>query len=469
MSKIGLVVHGQPPELVGGTERQVAALAELLADAGHELQVFSGSIEWRPDFEVVELSDGRVPVRRVHRNDLFFERWDKLENPNVERAYGDWLADFRPDLVHVHHWARLTTTLVRTANDQGIPAVVTLHDLFSSCPRYHRVKEDLTFCEETPSVAACSQCAPRWLFQGDQEIHASLEVFVDDLREELSAAAALLAPTAGHGERLLSWLGLQRPMIELPPPGSGLGAQAAPATRPLGARIARPGDPLRVGVFGHLHPLKGVEMLLRAQAALLDPGAIELHVWGDPPDEATGTQLHALAGNRPVIWHGAFAPSDLSGAPVDVIALPTLCAESYSFTLDEACELGVPVVATDLGALRDRATDRLCLVPRADEASWGRTLIELGADPQRRARMAAAAPPSKLDDARHLAELQRVYAEVLGQPRPPVRPRDERALRRREHAHLLRERGLHELLRSEGWERVVADLQSQLAKNAPAE
>jgi hypothetical protein len=42
-------------------------------------------------------------------------------------------------------------------------------------------------------------------------------------------------------------------------------------------------------------------------------------------------------------------------------------------------------------------------------------------------------------------------------------PADRVALARREHAFLLREAGLAELLRSEGWEDVVASLQAQLA------
>ena len=124
MSRIGLVVHGHPPVMVGGTERLVAGLARALVSAGETVEVFCGSIEWRSRFEVVRDDAGPVPVTRVHRSDLFFERWDKLHNPFVERAYGDWLDAFRPDLVHVHHWARLTTTLVSTAADHGIPAVL---------------------------------------------------------------------------------------------------------------------------------------------------------------------------------------------------------------------------------------------------------------------------------------------------------------------------------------------------------
>jgi len=461
--RVGLVVHGYPPELVGGTERLVAELGEALAARGETVEVFSGSIAWRPQFATARDEQGPVPVTRVHRHDLFFERWDKLENPLVEAAYLEWLDRFRPQLVHVHHWARLTTTLVRAARARGLPVVLSLHDLLASCPRYHRVKADLSFCEVPPSPEACRNCAPRWRFQGDEEIDASVRAFAADLRAEVAAADARLAPTAGHAGRLLSWLGLSVPCVALPPASE---RALSPATRPLGARRATPADPLHVGAFGHLHPLKGVEVLLDAQAALPDPRTVELHVWGAAPEPAADAALRARAAERRVVFHGPYAPADLSGAPLDAVVVPTLCAESYSFALDEACALRVPVLATDLGALRDRATDRVHLFPRGDAGALAAELQRLADDPVLRDTAAAAPAPSRLGAAGHLRALMAVYDEVLARPAPPASDAGQRAAAddaraRRQHAFLLREAGLRELLRSEGWEDVVARLSAE--------
>ena len=460
--RVGLVVHGQPPELVGGTERLVADLARELVARGHAVEVFSGSIEWRPAFEVVRVA-GTAPIVRVHRHDLFFERWDKLENPLVERAFLDWLDAFRPDLLHVHHWARLTTTLVRSARAAGVPAVLSLHDLFASCPRYHRVKADLSFCEVPPSPEACRHCAPRWRFQGDAEIDASVRAFASDLRAEVAAADALLAPTAGHAARLFGWLGLQRPVTALPPASE---TRLQSATRPLGERAASHEQPLRVGTAGHLHALKGVEVLLDAQAALPDPRLVELHVWGAAPTPEQEAALRARAGERRVVWHGAFTPGDLSAAPVDAMVVPTLCAESYSFALDEACALRVPVLATDLGALHDRATAAVAMFPRGDARALAALLARLAADPSERRRLAGGPAPARLSAAEHLGTLLATYAEVLARPRPAALDAAARAARdeglaRRAHLFGLREAGLHELLRSEGWEDVVGRLTAE--------
>ncbi len=465
--RIGLVVHGQPPELVGGTERLVADLASALAARGDDVSVFSGSIEWRPEPAVVDLTpehDGvAAPTRRVHRSDLFFERWDKVHNPLVERAYLEWLDDFEPELVHVHHWARLTTHLVRAARSRGIPVVLSLHDLFSSCPRYHRVKPDLSFCEVAPSPEACRHCAPRWRFQGDFEIDASVTGFVEDLRAEVAAASSVVVPTRGHGERIADWLGLDVELEALAP-ASEHAARLAAAKAPIEGRSASAEAPLNCAFFGHLHELKGLEVLLDAQARMRDPRRLAVHVWGEAPDPAEGERLRARAAGHVVFFHGAYRPEDLSGVAVDIAVLPTLCAESYSFALDEAAALGVPVLASDLGALRDRTTERLALFPRADAGALAAQLDALADDPARRRAMSAAPAPATITAAEHLARLDEIYtrARSASGPAADPAPYGDPQLALRERLFLLREAGLAELLRSEGWEDVVADLQRRL-------
>jgi len=185
-----------------------------------------------------------------------------------------------------------------------------------------------------------------------------------------------------------------------------------------------------------------------------------------------------------VVWHGAYTPKQLGGAAVDAIVLPTLCAESYSFALDEAAALGVPIVASDLGALRDRATARLLFFPRGEAAALAARLVELGADPALRARLAAAPAPTRIGLAEHFATLGLIYERALAAATKRAARAGERSgaatgrapdsatsaaadraeLERARHLFDLREAGLGELLRSEGWEAVVADLRARLGE-----
>ncbi|TAJ07895.1 MAG: hypothetical protein EPO68_15980, partial [Planctomycetota bacterium] len=126
--KVLLALHGYPPELVGGTESAVQALAHGLLRRGHEVVVVAGSLQHGPEFRVSEARDevagvGAVRVLRIHRADLYFDHWHKSASGRAERALREILARERPDLVHVHHWIRLSRGLVATAARAGVPAV----------------------------------------------------------------------------------------------------------------------------------------------------------------------------------------------------------------------------------------------------------------------------------------------------------------------------------------------------------
>ena len=51
--KLLVVTHAFPPEGCGGTERYAEAVAHGLAARGHTVEVFAGSLEWRPQFAAV--------------------------------------------------------------------------------------------------------------------------------------------------------------------------------------------------------------------------------------------------------------------------------------------------------------------------------------------------------------------------------------------------------------------------------
>ena len=131
--KVLMITHGFPPECSGGTESYVLALCQELLERGHEVEVLTGSHEgagadqWEPRLERSE-HEG-IPVHRLHRTGLFVDNWEKSLAPEVEPLLRRVLEEQQPDLVHVHHWIRMSRNLVEICHDAGVPAVCTLHDL----------------------------------------------------------------------------------------------------------------------------------------------------------------------------------------------------------------------------------------------------------------------------------------------------------------------------------------------------
>ena len=439
--KIALALHGYPPELVGGTENAARTLAHGLAAHGHEVVVVAGTLRHEQGFRrSLELDEGAarpIRVHRIHRADLYFDHWQKSASARASLAFRDVLREERPDLVHVQHWIRLSRDLVHRAALERIPAVVTLHDLWTTCLVTFRVKpESGEFCEAKLAPSPCIRCAaqvpPRtpWLSFEAQGV-ALLERSAD-LGRELELARRVLAPTRAHAEAVTRYLGLarERLALEIVPHGRDL------ALRPR-APLAPPGEhgKLVLGAWGHLYRLKGADLLLRAMRRLREPARVALHLAGGEPEPAFARELRELARGLEVHFHGPYAAHELEQHTVSAVhafASGTRAHESFGLVLDEAVALGLPLVLPRSGAYAERLQEgrgALFYQPGSEvdlAAALQRCLDEPGLVAELRAALPAARAftPSVADNVRaHLA----VYEAVLR-----AGPPDARAVPQRE-------------------------------------
>jgi GT2 family glycosyltransferase/glycosyltransferase involved in cell wall biosynthesis len=409
------VVHGFPPELLGGTEQYVAQLAEAQARAGHAVAVLAGTLAAADPPALDEACQGPVRVLRYRGLPGRQHHWSEFADPAVEALLRECLTRVRPSVLHVHHWARLSSRVVAVGAAMGIPAVVTLHDTWAVCPRSFRLREDLTYCEEPYTPTLCQTCVPRHPWQGDAEVAALLALRHRLLHTELNTAAALIVPSAAHRDLLARTAGLPRERFQILPHPPLRALQPLPGPRPAGGE----GRPFRIGCLGALAPHKGQEVLLRALPLLPRVPAWELHVFGSPEHRAYYDGLRALAQGFPVHFHGPYRPDALPAADLDVVVLPALAPESFSFTLEEVLQCGLPVIVSDRGALAERAGAAGLSVPAADPAALARVLCHLLTHPAELAARRAAAQGRRAAtwDA-HLAALEALYAGAAARPLP---------------------------------------------------
>jgi glycosyltransferase involved in cell wall biosynthesis len=181
---------------------------------------------------------------------------------------------------------------------------------------------------------------------------------------------------------------------------------AAPALEPTGADPGL-GHPLVLAV-GRLHPQKGYDVLLDALPLL---GDAVVAVAGDGPLAAE------LAARAPEVrWLGRRTDVADLYAAADVVVLPSVW-EARSLTAQEALLAGRPLVATDVGGIRELVGDGAVLVPAGDPTALGTAVRRLLDDPAEaaavaaRGRAVAATWPTEQDTVDQVAA---VYRELLG-------------------------------------------------------
>lgn len=403
--KILCALHAFAPETHGGTERTVQALSHAMQRAGHELLIVAGALQPAASAELEPVELPGLRLLRLHRSDLYYEDWYKAWSPEASAAFAALLARERPDVVHVHHWIRLSSDLARLARAAGARVAITLHDYYSVLARPIRmVGEDRV------------QAPPALPFMNETERAEAFALHRDDFLDELRAAHLLYAVSRSHADAVAQFL---------PEPVAPIAVSRPPllAVPPRAVRPAQPGR--RLVSWGSIYPAKGTHVLLDALRRLGPDSGVTLDLFGGIADPAYGEQLRQQAQGLAVRFHGRFTHEDLARCEADFAVFPSVCHESYGLTLDEAACFGWPVLAADLPSYAERIPDGTGLRFRAGDAA---DLARLLADPRLAALRPAEPDPWTAEQA--VAQLLADYERVQpGGALPPPRVTDARRIR----------------------------------------
>ncbi|MBX6331811.1 MAG: glycosyltransferase [Gemmatimonadaceae bacterium] len=226
------------------------------------------------------------------------------------RAARRAMATFRPDLVHAHWWIPGGWIATSLAARGGVPVVVTCHGSdvrLLERPLLHRVGRRVL--SRAASVTTVSHFLAR-----------DLARLVPDLRTPIT-----VTPMPLDVDRFAA------------------GAQEPKA------------DPPRVLYAGNLVPSKGVDVLVRAVAILVQRGiACQLQVLGEGPERPALQALAASLGLTNVEWSSFLPQSEMPAAygRATVTVLPSRGhAEGLGLTLVEALLAGCAVVGTPAGGI----------------------------------------------------------------------------------------------------------------------
>jgi glycosyltransferase involved in cell wall biosynthesis len=363
-----------------GENRVAEDEAALLRDAVHDVTLLSVS----PGAEMGAAALVRTGARAV---------WSQQAARSVART----VRDEGIEVVHCHNlFPSWSPSVLPAARRAGAAAVMTLHN-------YRLLCLPATFLRDGTTCECCLGKVP---WRG---------VRYRCYRDSLPGSAVLAASlTLGRTRRAFDGVTfvavsdfVRRKHVAA---GFGVsGIRVKPNFVHDGPRREGAGDDFLY--LGRLAPEKDLGMLVEAWR----PHLGRLLVVGDGPDRA---QLEAAGRNRPIEFVGAVEPREALQllARARALVFPSRSYEGMPRAVVEAYAAGVPVLASDVGALPELVDDGetgLLVPPRTE--SWTKALEQLASagESERLGAGARRRWEQTYSPERNLAALVEIYADAL--------------------------------------------------------
>ncbi|HUP03471.1 MAG TPA: glycosyltransferase family 4 protein [Bryobacteraceae bacterium] len=355
-----LQVYNEQRSRFGGEPAVVEVTMRVLAEHGHEARLFMKSSR--------ELE--RSAAKR------FAAFWGGVYNLRARREMRRLLAEFTPDVVHIHSlYPMFSPSILSACREAGVPAVMTVHSHNLTCPTWYHLYKGRV-CEECVGGreyrCLVKNCRNNVLESAAYALRSGVARRFRLLHDGLDMLIAL-TPFA---KSRLAMAGFREDRIAVAPNPSA--APAMPGARSEGGYIA---------FAGRMSAEKGVDVLLAAAALM--PGVL-FKAAGDGP------LLPALKRRAPanVEFLGTLAFDGLvelyRGARA--LAVPSVWFEQFPMVIADAMTLGTPVAASRIGGLPDIVEDGATglLFEPGDAAALAEKLRMLWDNPHMARRMGEA-------------------------------------------------------------------------------
>lgn len=334
-----------------------------------------------------------------------------LYSKEAKRVTKAAIAEFRPDVAHVHEvHHHLSPSVLVALREAGIPVVLSAHEYKLICPTVH-LHDGHGICEACkghrywqPLVRRCSKGS---LLRSaaaalDSSVHHALGLY-DRRHVQVIAAGSTFTLDK------LREFGIEDSRLQLLP------YMLDPAE--WGPPAAEPGSYL--AFVGRLIGFKGADTLIDALSLAGDPPTV---IAGDGPEREGLERKAAQLGLRRLRFAG-YLPADqlrtvLGGAIA--IVVPSQVLETFGFAVYESMAIGRPVIASRLGPLPELVSDGhngLLFEPgnAEDLADCLRRVITDPVWAHGMGRAARRFVEMRTDPDQHYARLMEIYAQAGAQ------------------------------------------------------
>lgn len=302
---------------VGGTGFTTLDIIKSLDDSYQKFILTSadGEVElWEYDSKFTKV--GHWNIVGYDKNQFF--------NSDLAAIYEEILLKLDINVIHINHLINHSFDIFNLANEFNIDYIMSIHDFYYCCPSIHLVDKDMNYC----NLDCCEGC------DNQKE---DVKIWQQRCFDVLKGAYVNTFPSE-------STLDIYRKFYpdldnyKIIEHGRNIEKINVPTSFPEGK--------IKILFPGFVSKHKG-SLLIDSIKKLDDENRLEFHFLGTTfPNLQCG------------IAHGRYKRDEFGKMVNEIrpnyIGLMSICPETYSHTLTESIATGIPVIVTDLGALKER-------------------------------------------------------------------------------------------------------------------
>ncbi|WP_413828993.1 glycosyltransferase [Methanobrevibacter sp. UBA412] len=305
----------------------------ILTSNGLELELWRKEID---HFEKlgqwdVHLSDNLSLDKNVNFSKLLYSK-------ELMAIYFTILVNLNIDLIHINHLINHSFDISKVAEKLNIPIILSIHDFYYICPSIHLLNKNQEYCE---LMCRKDKWACGCVNSSDEiSLKNTINLWRNESLKFLNRCSLIIAPSNYSTEVYNAQYPEIKNNIKIIEHGRNL-------PKRLNCSLTPKNTPIKILFPGHISKHKG-SLLIRKLKEIDKDNKLEFHFMG-----TTYPSLKQYGKN-----HGRYSREDfgkfVNNIKPSFMGIFSIIPETYSHTLTESWNSGVPVIATNLGALSER-------------------------------------------------------------------------------------------------------------------
>ncbi|MCW1918866.1 glycosyltransferase [Rhodobacter sp. KR11] len=402
MTRTLIISHSHPRLRGGGGEVAAHRQFEHLKSTGQDAW-FLGAVYDSTVIPALFPGPGRIVEFGPHDHGFRAYPMDSslMEHTNQEDedALLAILLRYKADVYHFHHFWNIGAGVIRRLRAARPEArmICTLHEFIAICMNDGQMVKRTSgqLCTEASPVA-CALCFPFL-------IPAQFVVRKARMTEMLACFDLIVSPSQFLADRFIAW-GL--PADRLKVLENGLLPDNSEVIAPA------PDRHRRFAYFGQATPTKGLDVLMRAARRAADQDLkadFTLDIHG--VTEERYREMWPKEGDLPdnVRFRGTYRPTEVLDLMRGYgwVVVPSIWWENSPVVIQEARQAGTPVIASNIGGMKEKVGGWGQLFPVGDSESLSRLILSLSSDAKaHKAALAKVTEPLMIDA--HVTVLQKL-------------------------------------------------------------